>query len=740
MKAGHGIRALMLVLGLSAHASTAPVAPHRSANELVSSNGRAVVGYDIAERRITSFLEHPYRTRSDGTNTRDVAYDVYPGLRIGTTGQWLTSVEPESVAYEAGTGVIRVHRILSGLSVDEYAFTPIDLPERAFLSLVRVERTDANTAPLSGYLLFNFHLGAGSPEPDAAGETIAWNAGAASWLEWGSSGLTVAYAGITAPTHRGASPDNPFAALEGGADLSDNAGATGDDQVAGLQWSLPALTQGEAGWFGGFVVLDSTSDVLPHVDAVKSWIAGRTAEKLLADEIAAWKSWHTPEPNGLSANESALWTQQMAILRMGQVRGDAKDDGQILASLPPGNWNISWVRDMSYATVALSRAGHGEEARRAIQFQLSADSGKYEDYVGAPYQISITRYFGDGVEETDSNENGPNIEFDGFGLFLWELAEYVETTNDDTNLATWWPLASEKVGDVLLQLQQESGLISPDSSIWEVHWNGQQKRFAYTTLTAANGLCRAAKLAERVGDTARSTSYREAGKRARDALTELLAAPDGTLAQSQEDLAAGTSFLDAAAIEAAGFGLVDPQGKATSATLASMRQKLVPASGRGFMRNDDGAWYDSQEWVFVDLRSAAVMDAAGDPESVDLIDWITAQGTENFGLISELHDAATADYAGEMPMVGFGAGAYTLALGSRGQAVVPACDEFALEPRVAGTGGTSGAGGSAGGSNDPAEEEDSGCGCGTSGSDANGLLSLLGLTLFVARRRMRNLA
>jgi MYXO-CTERM domain-containing protein len=740
MRMGPGIRATWLVLGLSAHVSAAPVAPHRSASELVSSNGRAVVGYDVAQQRVTSFLEHPYRARSDGSVTRDVAFDVYPGLRVGTTGQWLSNVAPESVQYEPGTGIIRVHRVLPGLSLDEYTFAPIELAERAFLSLVRVERTDASTAPLSGYLLFNFHLGGGSPEPDAAGETIAWNAGAESWLEWGASGLTLAYSGITSASHRGASPDNPFAALECGVDISDGNGATGDDQVAGLQWSLPALAQGEVGWFGGFVVLDSTSDVLPHVDAVKSWIAGRTAEELVADEIAAWKSWHTPEPSGLSANESALLAQQMAILRMGQVRGDEKDDGQILASLPPGNWNITWVRDMAYATVALVRAGHGEEARRAIQFQLSADSSKYEEYVGAPYQISITRYFGDGVEETDSNENGPNIEFDGFGLFLWVLAEYVEATNDDPNLATWWPLASEKVGDVLLHLQQESGLISADSSIWEVHWNGQQKRFAYTTLTAANGLCRAAKLADRVGDATRSASYREAGKRARDALTQLLAAPDGTLAQSQEDLAAGTSFLDAAAIEAAGFGLVDPKGKATSATLASMRQKLVPASGRGFMRNDDGGWYDSQEWVFVDLRSAAVMNAAGDAEGAELVDWITAQGTENFGLISELHDAATADYAGEMPMVGFGAGAYALALQSRGQAVVPACDEFAPEPTGAGTGGTSGAGGTSANPGDSDDEDDSGCGCGTSNHDANGLLALVGLTLFVARRRMRTVS
>ena len=43
--------------------------------------------------------------------------------------------------------------------------------------------------------------------------------------------------------------------------------------------------------------------------------------------------------------------QQLAVLRMGQVR-EPNDEasryrpfGQIVASLPPGKWNIAWVRD-----------------------------------------------------------------------------------------------------------------------------------------------------------------------------------------------------------------------------------------------------------------------------------------------------------------------------------------------------------------------------------------------------------
>jgi hypothetical protein len=234
---------ILASLTLTLTASAAPAPPHRSANELVSSNGRAVVGYDVALGRITSFLEHPYRTRSDGSVTRHVAYDIYPGLRIGATGQWLTDVTPASVAYEPGTGIIAITRQLSGLDVTEYEFVPIDLAERALVSLVKVERTSGTPDPIDGFLLFNLHLGAGAPEPDASGETVAWDAGRSTWMEWGGSGLTTAYAPLDLASHHGATPDNPFTALTSGQDLSDGTGATADDAVAGLEWSLgsPAI-------------------------------------------------------------------------------------------------------------------------------------------------------------------------------------------------------------------------------------------------------------------------------------------------------------------------------------------------------------------------------------------------------------------------------------------------------------------------------------------------------------------
>ena len=49
-------------------------------------------------------------------------------------------------------------------------------------------------------------------------------------------------------------------------------------------------------------------------------------------------------------------------------------------------------------------------------------------------------------------------------------------------------------------------------------------------------------------------------------------------------------------------------------------------------------------------------------KALALLDWTTAQATKNYGLIPELFNENNADYAGAIPMVGFGAASYMLDL------------------------------------------------------------------------------
>jgi hypothetical protein len=104
------------------------------------------------------------------------------------------------------------------------------------------------------------------------------------------------------------------------------------------------------------------------------------------------------------------------------------------------------------------------------------------------------------------------------------------------------------------------------------------------------------------------------------------------------------------------------------ATLDFLRQNLFlsTTTRNGYRRNDDGDLYDRREWLVVDLAISTAVRAAGRPAEADaLLRWITGQAALNFDLIPELFDENDGRYAGETPMVGFGAGAYLTALIAR---------------------------------------------------------------------------
>lgn len=688
MKALHGYHGCALAAAIAfastaARPARAEVQPFRSQQLVPFTNGITSAAYDAKLGKLTHFYEHPYRYPKAGTESRNFAYDAFPGVRVGAAGKWLDgSVAPTLVEYVPGTGIVHVRRAHGGLELDEYHYAPQGLAERVAFMLLKATRT-TGSGPVDAYALYNFRLGSGVPAPGPAGEEAVYNASRDAFYEYGPAGLTFAHGSVSASSKHAATPQNPYSALLAGQDLANNAGTAGptSDVACGFQSALGDLSVGASAWAGWFTVTALDSDVQPAVDRVRTFIAGRTPSALFADEVSAWASWQTAAPAGASTLEKSVLASSQAVLRMGQVNEPGKPNGQLVASIAPGQWNIAWVRDMAYATVALARLGHGDEAKRAVRFQLGATASQYESYVGKPYAISVVRYFGNGLEETDENADGPNIEFDGFGLFLWELEETIRATNDAALLTETLPRARTEVGDVLVALQDPvTGLIAKDSSIWEVHWNGKEEHFAYTTITAAKGLCALAKLCDRAGDAQAAATYRAAGRKAQSALMNYLRAPSGALAQSVEALARGSAFVDAAAIEAVTLGLVHPKSRTATATAQAIGAALVPPSGRGFFRNQKGGWYDSQEWIFVDLRMAQALAQMADPAAPLVLSWNVAQASENFGLFAELHDRATADYRGEVPMVGFGAGAYALALLDRGAPVEPACGEFADGP------------------------------------------------------------
>jgi MYXO-CTERM domain-containing protein len=773
-----GVVCASLGAGLVAPAAQA-LTPWRSARELTFSNGRAAASVDGTSGKVTRFLDHPYLAASSTQRTKNLRYDAFAGVRVGAESVWLSAVTPDVVGYDDGRGIVRVERSWRGLRVVERHFAPMAFDGRVVFTAVTVTRVSgAGAITVAG--LLNDHVGSGPYATN--GESVTRTT--SGLVETGPSGYRLVHGALGAGqlmAAAGASAGNPYGAFLRGDSLGTALpqGAV-DDAIVGVSAALGDLAVGASATVAWFTALaDDGVTGEAYGERVRTFVGTRDAATLLADEQAAWDRWLTAAPATFDASERSTWRLQQSMLRMSQVREPGRGFGQIMASLDfglqEGNWNVAWVRDMAYAAVALAETGHLTEARDSLAFVLNADSGKYVSdsrgnaYVGVPYQVSVCRYYGNGTEESDDDGTGPNIEFDGFGLYLWSLGRYLANGGDESFVRQAFPVIRDKVVAPLLHLQEASGLVAADSSIWERHWNGNQKHFAYTSIVGARGLCDAAGFATRLGEGASATAWRQAGVKMQDALVRELRDDRGFLAQSREELVAGRGYVDAAVLEAIAMGLVDPAKRTARATVNGLEAALRTASGMGIFRNDDGSGYDRAEWIVLDMRLATAQRMLGNSGRAEALEsWVRGQADENFGLIAELHDERTGAYRGSVPMAGFGAGAWLLERIERG-APRPACGVYAAGDEAlvgadagdvppafdAGTADAGSPGGDAGGVGDAGAAGDAGgapapeganaggneeaCGCAVVGGGTSRLghavVALAGAVLAVVRRR-----
>jgi MYXO-CTERM domain-containing protein len=733
-----------------------------------------------------------------------------------------------------GTGVISMVQTDGAIRATQLFFAPRGMPRNGFVMVVHLENTGAAPVPgVSAFSIHNFHLGYGrygaiadlqTQDIGENGETISFDGsgGKADFLEKAFAGVVVARA-LGLPAHHGASNGasapaaNVFNIVDGGgaADLPDLAGAapTADGSVSAYQFDIGTLAPGADAWAGVAFAHDGDPQAGAAVQKwLDTYVAGKGAKALVDEEIAGWAAFQgaLTVPKGLSADEETLLRQSAVMLAMAQNEEDTtflrehlandgdqrytrfgatagtknaqlpativhKGKGAVLASLPPGEWQVAWIRDGSYAATAMATLGMKAQAKEALQYYVNAEAGRFQTwnelkpYSMPPYQISLVRYYGFGVEETDFNDFGPNLEFDGFGLFLWALGHYESKTGDKTLVDGAWPVVSTKVADVLVALvDPATGLLRKDSSIWESHWNGRERSWTYSNITAVRGLCDAATLATRVGDLARAKTYQDTATALRSAIAQKLTDPSHALASNAEELATGEGYWDAAVLDGIAFGLFDPNGQIAKATLAGLDAHLAAPAGAGWSRNDDrsdhqngndvspwGSEYDSAEWVVTDLRGAVAARRMGDTARSDkLLAWVRDQSLLNYLAISETYDEGTGQYKFNAPMVGFGAGVYALALAEREAPLdAPACgayfdettlstatssgSETATAAATTGSSGTGGAGGTGGSGS--SGESTSGCGCTTAPHPGSGLaaLALLALAAGRARRRAR---
>jgi len=683
--------------------TTTAFAAQRTWYIMTTGNGHGFQLFDRKEHKITTFLEHPYRyvapendQRKQGVGRRNLAHDIYGGIRVDGASAWLS--DQTTVEYEQQTHIIHGTSTHQAVRVDTYYFAPFGYPGNGMMMLFSATNTSSSAKNVSLFAKPNLKLGAAPGvdrlNPGHEGETIEWKSGAspAHAVETGPGGGHAIYIPLGGWDAVACGSDGAlYKAVTAGTPIGTVSQCTNKANQVLVAQRDTVLNAGESLWWGMAIlfvndnpvhsVATDFKDDRTVADVLTQWetFAGERSPKELHDDaLAEFEQWRTQSaPVGLTEAEKALWRQSETVLRLGQVHEAAQSNrdnhGMILASLPYGEWHTGWVRDAVYAIAALAMTGHVDEARKATEFFLGADGGFFaqSEYLGAPYRISVCRYFGNGEEEGDFNLDGPNIETDGWGLVLHAARMVLQYECD----VTWLDKETgrgDTVFDALLQVAQDieghliNHLPEADASIWEVHWLRRQV-FSYTVACQIRGLFDFADIADVHGRSDTATHYRTLAQTMLDTATDLLVTPDKSFASSL--LVVGdNAYVDGSTVEFFTWHLVTPDDPIYAGTM--QRYSRLQTAYGGYRRLEPNLSltgqtsaneYDLSEWILLDLRIADAWRRMGKPNLADLLlDKVTADATANDNLIPELFEPKNGEYAGQIPMVGYGAGAWMM--------------------------------------------------------------------------------
>ena len=558
------LAALGAGLAWSSLASAAvSAAPQRGVAAVVQRPRRHRVGPRAVQARPVPRAPLPARRRRPRRRATS-STTATPACASPARARGSTRSSPTVIEYLPGTGIVHTQRAVSSFTSTSTTSRPWPSPRSRASCSSKVTQT-GGAGPIDVYSIFNYHLGTGSPSPGPTPSRSSYDATRDAFYEWGPSGATMAYAQPGAVELPRVHPQQPVRPAQRRLEPRDDPGTGGPttDAVAGFQRSLGSLASGasDVGGLGD----GARRPAATAPAAVEPSARGSTAARppsCSPTRSPAGTRGSPPRPAARARPRPRSRSSRRSILRMGQVQETGqRAAGQILASVAPGQWNISWVRDMAYADRrASSRAATRPRPRRPSPSRSAQQSGTLPVRTsGAPYQISVCRYYGNGSEWSDSNADGPNIEFDGFGLFLWELDEYVKASGDTASLdhvvahgqgARWatcsWVCRSRRAHRG--RLVDLGGALGRAAEALRVHDHHRGER-AVLRVAPRHGRGRQHELARSTSRPGRSRATR---------CCRTCAPPTGRSGRAPRRSRRARGWLDAAVMEAIDFGLVDP--------------------------------------------------------------------------------------------------------------------------------------------------------------------------------------
>ncbi len=285
------------------------------------------------------------------------------------------------------------------------------------------------------------------------------------------------------------------------------------------------------------------------------------------------------------------------------IAGNQSRSGAYVACPSFPQYHFCWFRDASFAARAMDVAGRDDSARQfhdwAARTILAAVDGG-----GEPGERLRARYRLDG---TPAAESWPDCQLDGFGTWLWAVAEHAALGGEAPDR---WLEAAAVVERYL-------------TARWSLPcydcWEESPSEIHVSTLGAIHAGLRGsdALLGHDTGDT-------------RVAILETIESRgvvDGRLAKSL-----GRDEVDASLVAlGVPYRVFDPAGTVMTATVAAIEHDLVDDSGVHRYRAD--TFYGGGRWVLLTAWLAWHYRITGDLERAQrLLDWVEAQADDKLDL------------------------------------------------------------------------------------------------------------
>ncbi len=345
----------------------------------------------------------------------------------------------------------------------------------------------------------------------------------------------------------------------------------------------------------------------------------------------------------------SLYDKSVAIIKKGQ-----SETGAYIASPNFPSYRFCWLRDSSFIAHAMDRAGEYASARAFFQWvgrTLERYAPKLDDIAyrlqhAVPIgkdDVLHTRFSVDGDEVTEDKEWG-NFQIDGYGSWLWALAEHVRMSGDTQLVCDLKDAISISLRYLELVWQQ------PNYDCWEEYpeyLHMYSLASVYAGLAAVRNFADSGLLLMEVPAIDQKLTeiknFLERYAIHQDRFVKhILPSQNGS---SPQPLTA--SGVDASMLAAAlPYGLFDPQDPRMSTTIQAIEKELHRPGG-GVYRYSRDVYYGGGEWILLSAWLGWYYARVGEVDKArQLRSWIEAQATEEGYLPEQVsaHVLAPAHY------------------------------------------------------------------------------------------------